>query len=218
MFVIVTDIAEFLPLTDLLLLENLPPILALFAPGLVVLFVRSQFVTGRRPPHSEALLSYLIVSVIYYALTFPFVDFALSIHESFYCKVLAWFTLIFIGPVLLGLILGLNIQKDLFRRLLRRGGLHPIHAIPTAWDWKFGRMREEWVLVTLKDGTRFAGLCGQESFISSDPTERDIYIQENYEVDDQNTWTRRENGVLIASNEIQTIEFWPYTSEGNPND
>ena len=27
----------------------------------------------------------------------------------------------------------------------------------------------QWVLVTLKDGTRFAGFCGTGSFMSSDP-------------------------------------------------
>ncbi len=30
-------------------------------------------------------------------------------------------------------------------------------------------MSAQWVLVTLKDGTRFAGFCGSESFMSSDP-------------------------------------------------
>ena len=47
--------------------------------------------------------------------------------------------------------------------------LYTVHVMPTAWDWKIGDMTEQWVLVTLKDGTRFAGLCGSDSFISSDP-------------------------------------------------
>ncbi len=34
-----------------------------------------------------------------------------------------------------------------------------------------GRMQASWVLVTLKDGTRFAGFCGSASFISPDPQE-----------------------------------------------
>ena len=72
----------------------------------------------------------------------------------------------------------------------------------------------QWVLVTLKDGTRFAGFCGPESFISSDPGERDIYIQWVYDIDDENNWSLRGlHGVLIAAGEIQTVEFWPYTSE-----
>ena len=202
------------------LFDNPYTIVGLLVPGLIVLSVRSQFLTGRRPSHSAALLSYLTVSVIYYALVFPFVDFILSLQEPYSSYVLlTWFALIFVGPALLGLLLGVNIQKDLFRRVLQYCGLNPIHVIPTAWDWKFGNMTEQWVLVTLKDGTRFAGFCGDESFMSSDPGERDIYIQWTYDIDDQNNWSSRgENGVLIAAGEVQTIEFWPYNPQEEANE
>ena len=204
---------------DLKYPDDLYFILGFLVPGLIVLFVRSQFVTGRRPSHSAELLSYLTVSVIYYALALPFVDFVLSIHAPDYCKVLAWFTLIFIGPAALGLILGINAQKSLFRRVLQICRLNPVHVMPTAWDWKFGGMTDQWVLVTLKDGTRFAGFCGSDSFMSSDPAERDIYIQWIYDIDDKNRWSSRgENGVLIAAGEVRTIEFWLYTSKENANE
>ena len=203
---------------DLKSLDNLYLIVGFLVPGLVVLFVRSQFVTGRSPSHSAALLSYLTVSVIYYALALPLVDFVLSIHKLDYDKALAWFTLILAGPAALGLLLGINIQKNLFRRVLQRCRLNPVHVMPTAWDWKFGGMTSEWVLVTLKDGTRFGGFCGPGSFISSDPTERDIYIERIYDINDETNWSPRENGVLIAAGEVQTIEFWPYTSQENADE
>lgn len=205
---------------DMNLFDNPYIIVGLLVPGLIVLFVRSQFLTGRRPSHSAALLSYLTVSVIYYALALPLVHFALSIDEPGNSKLLlVWFALIFVGPALLGLLLGVNIQKNLFRRVLQYCGLNTIHVIPTAWDWKFGNMNEEWVLVTLKDGTRFAGFCGGESFMSSDPHERDLYIQWIYDIDDQNNWTPRgDNSVLITAGEVQTIEFWPYIPQESTNE
>lgn len=49
-------------------------------------------------------------------------------------------------------------------------------------------MEPHWILVTFKDSTRVAGYCGRESFISSDPSERDIYIERVYDVDDNGTW------------------------------
>ena len=156
---------------NLVFFDNIYLVLLFFVPGLVVLFVRSQFVTGAKFSHSAALLPYLAISVIYYALAFPLIEVVVAINEPIYVKILAWFSLVFVGPAVLGLVLGINIQKDLFRRLLRKCGLNPVHVIPTAWDWKFGSMTEQWVLVTLKDGTRFAGFCGSESFMSSDPTE-----------------------------------------------
>ena len=204
---------------DLKSLDNLYLILGFLVPGLIVLFVRSQFVTGRRPPHAAALLSYLTVSIIYYALALPLVDFVLSIQEPGYLKALAWFGLVFVGPAIFGLLLGINIQQGLLRRFLRWCRLNPIHVMPTAWDWKFGGMKDEWVLVTLKDGTRFAGFCGQHSFISSDPTERDIYIQWIYDIGDNNKWSPRgDTGVLIAAGEIRTVEFWPYKKQETTNE
>lgn len=199
-------------------LESVYLALGLLVPGFITLFVRSQFVTGRRRSRSEDLLSYLTISVIYYALSFPFVGVTLSMDDSFYGRLLAWITLIFIGPAVFGFILGINVQTDWVRRALRRCGLNPVHVIPTAWDWKFGRMTNAWVLVTLKDGTTFAGFCGEDSFISSDPGERDIYIQWVYDVDPENNWSSRgDSGVLIAAGEVRTIEFWPYTPEENSN-
>ena len=194
-------------------LGDLHLFLGSLVPGLIILFVRSQFVTGRHLSPSAALLSYLAVSFIYHALALPFVlAFAPSIHEPGYVKVLSWYALTFVGPAVFGILLGVNVQRDWFRRVLQRCCLNPVHPMPTAWDWKFGgNSQYQWVLVTLKDDTRFAGFYGPESFSSSDPDERDIYLERIYDIDDKANWSPRgENGVLIASDEIQTIEFWPY--------
>ena len=200
---------------DLKSLDSYYPALGFLVPGLIALFVRSQFVTGRSPPHTAALLPYLTISIIYYALALPVVDFVLSLEESGYRRPLAWFGLVFIGPALFGLVLGIDIQKGFSRRIIQRLGLNPVHVMPTAWDWKFGSsMANQWVLVTLNDGTRFAGFCGEKySFMSSDPYERDIYIQWIYDIDDESkTWSSRgDTGVLITAGEVSTIEFWPYT-------
>jgi hypothetical protein len=201
-------------------LPNLKPdavylLLGFLVPGMIASFVRAQFITGRMPSHTDAALSYLALSIIYYALVFPFVDYVVSFREPGYAKALAWFVLVFVGPALLGFVLGLTTQMELGRRLLKRLRLNPVHVMPTAWDWKFGSMRESWVLAVLKDGTKFAGFCGAGSFMSSDPKERDLYIERVYAFDEQNVWHPSEQGVLIGSGEIQTIEFWPYMKESN---
>ncbi len=190
----------------LLSLNNLYLILVFIVPGFIALSVRSQFITGRISPQNKAsFLSYLTISVIYGALVLPFVD-----PELIEKSRLSWFGLVFVGPIFLGLLLGLNVQKDFVRRLLNRFGLYPVHAIPTAWDWKFnGMATDQWVLVTLKDGTRFAGFYGAQSFTSSSPDERDIYLQWVYDIREDGTLSPPddEKGVLIAAGEIRTIEF-----------
>jgi hypothetical protein len=95
-------------------LDNLYLILGFLVPGLIALFVRSQFVTGKRLHHTAALLSYFAVSLIYYALALPFTGLVLSIQETGCQKVAAWLALIFVGPAVLGLLLGINIQKIFF--------------------------------------------------------------------------------------------------------
>lgn len=180
-------------------------------PGFIALSVRSQFVAGRDPSDNKtALLSYLTVSVIYGAFTLIFVD-PTAIHDSLG----AWVGFVFVGPIFVGLLLGINIQRGFVRRLLHKLHLYPIHAIPAAWDWKFHGVAEQWVLVTLKDGTRFAGFYGTQSFTSSTPGERDLYIQWVYDMDEGGVWSRNdpEKSVLIAAGEIRTIEFWPYTPQ-----
>jgi Family of unknown function (DUF6338) len=194
---------------DLKSIENVYLVLAFLVPGLIGCFVRAQFITGRTPSHTESALSYLTLSVIYYALALPAVDYALSMQEPGYRKALVWFALVFAGPALFGLVLGLNAQKEITRRLLKRVGLNSVHVMPSAWEWKFGGMKESWVLAVLKDETKFAGYCGTRSFMSSDPKERDLYIEQVFDRDEQNNWHPRESAVLITAGEIRTIEFWP---------
>ena len=194
-------------------IETIYLVVAFLVPGLIASFIRAQFITGRMPSHTEAALSYLTLSIVYYALVFPLVEYTPSIEPPAYGKIAAWFLLVFIGPSLFGLALGLWAQKEVGRRLLRRLQLNPVHAMPTAWDWKLSNTTEAWVLVVLKDDTRFAGLYGSGSFASSDPEERDLYIEKVYEIDNKNFWHPRDNGVLIGSDEIRTIEFWPYREE-----
>ena len=42
-------------------------ILGYIVPGLIILYVRAQFLTGRIGPHKDALLSYFRLSIIYLA-------------------------------------------------------------------------------------------------------------------------------------------------------
>ena len=117
-----------------------------------------------------------------------------------------------IGPAALGIISGASIQKDWARKIFHWFKLHPVHVVPSAWDYKFGRMEGEWVLITLKNDVKFAGFCGVSSFASTDRTERDVYIEQVYDVDADDKWTPTQKRLLICSGEIRTIEFWPVTN------
>lgn len=186
----------------------------LFAvPGVIALYVRAQFLTGRMPPAAEGILAYITVSLVYHALAFPFRPAIYGASPLSGTWNWAWFAFVFLVPAVLGVIMGLNARRDWIGSLLRRLHLITTHPIACAWDWKFGDISDCWVLVALKNGTKWGGRLGEQSFISSDPTERDIYLQQVYEIDDDNKWTPRVSGVWIANGEIQSIEFWPMQQE-----
>lgn len=187
---------------------------ALLVPGMIILYVRSQFTTGKLGL-SNALLPYLTVSCVYYALVFPIANFP-WIRELDYQDPLGWTMLVFFGPVIFGALLGVDIQRNYTRGFLRKAGLNTVHAVPSAWDWKFNKVQQlKWVVVTLKDGTQIGGFFGEDSFASSEPAERDIYLERSYRIDNEESyWSfESEEGILIVGEEIKTIEFSPVDVE-----
>jgi len=54
------------------------------------------------------------------------------------------------------------------------------HPVPTAWDYKFSNLGTRYVIIDLKDGSIIYGKYSNNSFSSSIPEERDIYIEEVY--------------------------------------
>ena len=206
----------------------------LVVPGFIIVFVRSQFITGRIPTSPAGFLSYLTTSTVYWAilifLALPLVGNFVSIMQSYglwweelspvtgSIKYIGPCVLIVILPAIVGICLGYNWKKNWIRGLLGKIHLNLVHPTPSAWDWTFEDLGEQFVLVALKDGSYIGGLMGSDSFVSSDPTERDIYIQQIYDIDDPNNWNPRNHGVLITGGEISTIEFWQLLdSEETPN-
>jgi hypothetical protein len=186
----------------------------LFAvPGIIALFVRAQFLTGRMPPAADGILAYVTVSLVYHALAFPLAPKVYGASPLNGSWSWTWPLFVFVIPTILGVLLGLSAQHGWMSRLLTKLRLMTTHPIGCAWDWKFGGISECWVLVILKNGIRWGGRLGDRSFISSVPTERDIFLQQVYEVDDEGKWTPRTSGVWIAHGEIQSVEFWPMMME-----
>lgn len=195
---------------ELLDIEKIQLFLVLAVPGIVIIYVRSQFLTGRMLSLKEGLITYIAVSLVYYAIVFP--AWALSGQPTGLTTSVSWFLIVLVGPAVAGLLLGLNARKGWLQKLVERFGISTVHPIGTAWDWRFSNINEYWVLAVLKDDTKWAGYLDTNSFISSDPSERDIYINQVYELDADNNWLPRTSGVWIAHGEIQSLEFWPGNS------
>ena len=186
----------------------------LIVPGAVMLSVRAQLLTGRVRSHAENLLNYIVFSLIYYALTFPFIEPVLSLRGGWGVRAIVWVALTVLGPAVFGLGLGIVAQKEWPKWLTDKLGLNVVHPSPTAWDWRFARIPAGgiFVMVTLSNNASVAGLL---RFASSDVAERDLYLEEEWDVSDQGQWTKRPEkvGILIPAKEIKYVEFWEPTQD-----
>jgi len=195
---------------DLKSVESVYLILAFVVPGMIITLVRAQFFTGRVRTFSENAVTYIAITVLYYGLAAPLVEQVLSIREPGYAKISAWLALIIGLPAVIGFAFGILGQNDVFRHILRQCGVNPVHATPSAWDYAFARLHgDHFVMVTLSDGSTVSGIYGGHSFASSDPTERDLFLQEIYDVDGD-SWKKRpeQQAILIPAREIKHVQVW----------
>jgi hypothetical protein len=121
-------------------IENFHLMLLFVVPGLVALFVRSKFITGRTPSPSENVLSFVVLSLVYYSFTILFVEKAFGVQEPWAARAGVWVLLILVGPALFGFVLGVAAQKEWADRLAEKVGLTVVHVIPAAWDWRFSKV------------------------------------------------------------------------------
>lgn len=182
---------------------------ALFClPGIIFLYMRSQFGHGRVPKFVEGISSYVSISLLYHSLAFIFgVTGSVSFEKQDICSRLGLFAYFFLAPALIGILVGMSLKKDILYNSLKKIGLDVVHPIPTAWDYCFNRYPESWVTITLKNGLVWRGHYSINSFASTDPAERDILIDRVCEYKKGKSWIELGTSVLISKDEIQTIEF-----------
>lgn len=197
--------------------------LAFLVPGFVADLVLSTFTTRRAEKSETALLRYLSLSALNYAVWSWLVYLVVTVEwfdRHPFAAGMAWLFVILGGPTILAVAGGYSVQRDWGRKLCRKLDLHPVHIIPTAWDYRFGSLKTpHWVHVTLKDGSVVAGYFGGASFASSSPQERDLYIEQLWTVPDAGHWVRAAEGkvILLMKDDIRFIEIWPDRREENGN-
>lgn len=187
--------------------------LSFVVPGFICDSVLASIIPRRSEGKERLFLRYLTLSGLNYAFWVWLIYLLLRVdffRQNPIVSALSWFLIIFVSPILLGLILGKQSSKGWIRRFLMRLGINTIHPIPSAWDFFFSTTPPVWMLVTLKDGSQVAGLFGSRSFASSDQDERDLYIEEMYKIGTDAPWEKVQStrGIFITGSEIKHIEFW----------
>jgi hypothetical protein len=193
---------------DLPSIEQLQELVSLLAPGFITLSLRSAVQGGARPELKDRLVHYAAISAAYYAVAFPLFNWTngLVLNESL------WYLLqYFAVPLILGALAAYEAQEYWLLRLAARIRLHLAHPIPAAWDYAFSRMRSgSFVLVTLAEGDRIAGLVGRHSFASSSREERDLLIERVWIPNDSGAWVESQppRSILLCGGDIRHVEIF----------
>lgn len=187
---------------------------AFIIPGSIVISITRRVIPKKENEYNTKVLEYFIYSFLNFfmwSILIYNIYSNIELWKEHY--VLLWLTLfmiIFLSPLAIALIVIQIAQKDIIRKICIYFNLTSVDTDPSAWDFKFKNISSEWVIVTLKNDKIISGFLGSLSYISQNEKERDIYISEVFEIDENNKWTRKKNtdGILIKAEEIKYIEFF----------
>ena len=117
--------------------------------------------------------------------------------------VLFYMVVLFISPVTL--VFGWKYLREM--EFIQKFVPHPTQK---PWDFVFAQRGTYWIIVTLKNGEKIAGMYGPNSFASSAPAEEQIYLEEQWVLNDDGGFDRaveQTSGIIIISSEIRSVEL-----------
>ncbi len=189
--------------------------LTFVAPGYILFSVLSLLKPYKVEEKTSYLLKYFTLSCLNYG-PWVWLVYLIFKHDYFlnntFITAMAWFWIIFISPIIFAFIIYIIDRKYPLRTVLFKLGITMPHSIPDSWDYIFSEICKKepvWVLVTLTDGVKVGGYFGSKSFASTEPNERDLFIEDVYRIDEKGDFVNvaDNKGILICKNHIKTIEF-----------
>jgi len=179
-------------------------LLLLFAvPGFITLTIYRRFVASEPLDASKAGLDVVTYSFINYGfMSAPiYLYFKLAPADPWPgIPAIGIFILLFIAPCFLG--------YGLYR--FESASFFNVNPIKKPWDYLFSQGRQYWVIVELDGGQRVGGIYGSGSFSSSYPSDEQIYLEQEWELDGRIfvKAVDRSEGIIISGANIKRIEFY----------
>lgn len=128
------------------------------------------------------------------------------------------FVAIFVLPILIGRLFSALVEMDSLQRFWGSFGLSTVSRTTQAWDYFFQQQRGCWMIITLKSGPEVGGRFDQDSFAALTPGNKDVYIEEVYEVKADGTFGEPLGdgiGMWVNGSDITKIEFFKNRTEGD---
>lgn len=180
--------------------------LAFALPGFIAMKAYGLLSNTKQPDTSKQIIDAIAYSCLNYALLFLPIGLVerANILESNSNLYFLFYSFVFFGFPILTVLFWWKIRKTNWLQ-----NILP-HPVEKPWDFVFGNRQTCWVIVTLKNGDKVAGMFGPSSFASSAPAEEQIYLEEQWLLNDDGGFDRvafQSSGIIILSSEILTVEF-----------
>jgi len=171
----------------------------------------------------QNLIEYLALSCLNYLIAAPLIlvvigifhldlaNFRLDFRHVLFTVIFSLFL-----PAAVGFYLGKKAQADPVKGLLRRLGISVLHPAPTGWDFAFARRKCYWIRVEFMDGEEIMGVFGDGSIASTEPDERDVFLESICAWNEENgryEEVEDNQGMWIKGNGIKLISFFPCSRE-----
>lgn len=159
----------------------------------------------------------LLASITYSMINLGFMSWAVVLLNRGFFPInsigyfLALFSILVISPAILASVFYYIQKTSWSHRLIGSPN-------PTAWDHFFGKQRYTWILFHLKNGAKLGGYYGQDSFASAYPHERELYVKEVWQIDDQCRFIQKveqTDGMIIRYDDCSLIEFFSAKENSN---
>ncbi|WP_413061535.1 DUF6338 family protein [Sphingomonas carotinifaciens] len=193
-------------MSDLPTVEEITSLTGLLAPGIIILWTRSRFRDTVPPNLADKVANYAIASIAYGAASYPVFYFNGGVELPSW---LWQFLLTVALPLVVGIAFVFFDRSERFYELTERLGLRPVHHTPTAWDYTFRKREPSFALVHLNDGSEVAGAWIERSFASSTSGDRDIYLEQMFQIGEDGKWSEvvPARSILICGGSIRMVEF-----------
>ncbi len=176
-------------------------------------FIVNRIIESTNPPrkHHDGVfflrcLSYSIINCAVWSWLYHIIIKSSSISSTF--RLVLFVAVSLFGASLIGIAIGIFRQNNLLEKLLSAMKIGTVHHTPAAWDYLFSKRKTAFVIITMVDDSKLFGWYGYSSFTSSDPEERDIYVEKAYQVEG-NQWipSKDDGGFYIPKDQIKCIEL-----------
>jgi hypothetical protein len=189
-------------------------LLYLVVPGYIATKIYDILAPGERQGFGEAIIDILAWSFI--LMLFWFWPFAalyqyselLSTGSRYLIAFVLTILAVFVTPPLAAYLLFRVRNRGYLRGLAKGVSSHPS---PTSWDWFFSENANNYyVRFHLKTGERLGGYYGENSFATSFPHKQEVYIEEEWHLDEDGKFTEPiegTKGTIVNREDCSLVQF-----------